>query len=54
MTLVAVKYWVLVLVAATFASVPWVHRMRRFSLRTLLIAMTLAAAGLGMIVAFGR
>jgi hypothetical protein len=39
----------LVLVACIFAALPWV-RFWRFSLRTLLIATTLVAVGLGLIV----
>ena len=39
--------WFLVLVAATLSVAPWLKR--RFSLRTLLIAMTLVALLLGMV-----
>ena len=38
------------LVFATIAAVPWIHWSRRFRLRTLLIATTLVAVGLGAIV----
>ena len=43
-----VPIWATLLVAATLAAVPWIRW--RFSLRTLLIAMTAAAIGLGWIV----
>jgi hypothetical protein len=39
-----------VLLAGLLATVPWIRWSRRFSLRTLLIAITLAAIGLGTIV----
>jgi hypothetical protein len=43
-------HWFLSALAATFAIVPWIHKLRwRFSLRTLLIATTLVAVGLGTI-----
>jgi hypothetical protein len=51
-TTIFVKHWVLILICTTFAIVPWassVPYLRRFSLRTLLIATTLVAAGLGII-----
>ena len=44
--------WPLVLITATFAVAPWLPS--RFSLHTLLIAMTLVAVVLGLIVAFAR
>jgi hypothetical protein len=43
--------WFLVIIAATAATAPWI---RRFSLRTLLIATTLVAVVLGLIVAVLR
>jgi hypothetical protein len=43
--------WVPVLFAAILAVAPWVRWSSRFSLRTLLIATTLIAVGLGMVVA---
>jgi hypothetical protein len=50
---ICLPYWVLVLLVAT--PVVALPRVRwRFSLRTLLIAMTLVAVLLGMIVALGR
>ena len=48
---VMVPYWFGVLLSATLPIVPWI---RRFSLRTLLIATTLVAAVLGTIVWFSR
>ncbi|MEX2308547.1 MAG: hypothetical protein WD738_13180 [Pirellulales bacterium] len=42
-------YWFLALLGVTFAAVPWIPR--RFSLRAMLIAMTLFAALLGIIAA---
>ena len=45
-------YWILFLVASAIASVAWLTS--RFSLRTLLIATTLVAAGLGLFVWLGR
>jgi hypothetical protein len=44
-------YWFAVLLFATLATVPWIPWLRRFSLRTLLIATALVAVGLGVIVA---
>jgi hypothetical protein len=49
---ITVPYWLLVLMSATPAIAPWVHW--RFTLRTLLIAMTLVAVVLGLIVALLR
>ena len=43
-------FWMPVLLAATFAALPWIHWAKRFSLRTLLIATTLVAVVLGLIV----
>jgi hypothetical protein len=47
-------HWFLVLFAATIAVVPWLSWSKRFSLRTLLIATTLVALGLGMVVYLAR
>ena len=44
----SVPFWFAVLIAAIFAAVPWLRW--RFSLRTLLIATTLVAVMLGLIV----
>jgi len=43
--------WLLILVAATLGAVSWARFSKRFSLRTLLIAMTLVAVGLAFVVA---
>ena len=47
MSYINVTYWFLILILTTLAAVPWI---RRFSLRTLLIATTLVAVVLGLIV----
>ena len=48
-------HWFLVMDAALLALLPWVRHLRwRFSLRTLLIATTLVAVVLGLIVYFAR
>ena len=44
-----IPYWMVAIVAAALACLPWLRW--KFSLRTLLIATTLVAAGLGAIVA---
>jgi hypothetical protein len=44
-------HWLLALLFSALAVIPWVVRSWCFSLRTLLIATTLVAVGLGMIVA---
>jgi hypothetical protein len=49
MTLFAIRYWLPVLITAVFAGGPWIVRTTRFSLRTLLIATTLVAVVLGLI-----
>jgi hypothetical protein len=43
-------YWCVVLLAGMFAAAPWV----RFSLRALLVATTLVAVVLGLVVYFAR
>jgi hypothetical protein len=45
-------HWFFVLITVALAGAPWIHWFKRFSLRTLLIATTLVAVGLGIIVAF--
>jgi hypothetical protein len=45
---IMLPYWFGVLLSATFATLPWIPT--RFSLRTLLIATTLVAVVLGLIV----
>jgi hypothetical protein len=42
--------WFVILIATTLAVVPWIRWSRRFSLRTLLIATTLIAMMLGIVV----
>ena len=52
---IAVPYWFLVFPLAVLTSAPWLSQIRwRFSLRTLLIATTLVAVVLGLIVAATR
>jgi hypothetical protein len=46
--------WAAVLATLVIAAVPWVHRAKRFSLRTLLIAMTVVAVAIGLIVVLSR
>ena len=43
----SVPYWFLVPLFAAFGTLAYTSKLRRFSLRTLLIATTLVAAGLG-------
>ena len=43
-------HWFLVLLSGTVAALPWIRFLRQFSLRTLLIATTLIAAVLGLVV----
>jgi hypothetical protein len=45
-----IPYWFIFSVVAGLAVAPWFHWSNRFSLRTLLIAMTLVAIALGAIV----
>jgi hypothetical protein len=47
-----IPHWFPVLLLATLATAPWLRR--RFSLRTLLIATTLVAVGLGVVVYAAR
>jgi hypothetical protein len=47
-------YWSAAIVSAAIAALPWLSCIRRFSLRTLLIATTLLAVLLGLIVAVTR
>jgi hypothetical protein len=47
---IQVPYWFIVLVTAAFSVAPWIQWSKRFSLRTLLIAMTLVAVVLGLVV----
>jgi hypothetical protein len=50
LVVIILPYWFLVPVPVAFTSIPWVRWKQRFSLRTLLIATTLAAVVLGLIV----
>ena len=43
-----VPYWFPVVISAELATAPWIHRSRRFSLRTLLVATTLVAIALAI------
>jgi hypothetical protein len=47
---VHIPFWMPTLTLATLCAIPWVHFKRTFSLRTLLIATTLIAVVLGMVV----
>ena len=49
-TYLVMSYVYPVLFFCAFASVPWMSHLRRFSVRTLLIATTFIAVGLGLIV----
>jgi hypothetical protein len=52
---VTIPYWLPVILCAALAVAPWIRLQRwRFSLRTLLIATTLVAAALGVIVYLAR
>lgn len=44
-----IPYWFLVLISGSLSAAPWVRWSNRFSLRTLLIVMTLIAALFGVI-----
>ena len=46
----SMPYWFLAALATSLSIFPWTNWSRRFSLRTLLIATTLVAVGLGLIV----
>ena len=45
---IELPYCLLICAGGTFATIPWLRWSRRFSLRTLLIATTLVAVGLGV------
>ncbi len=51
---VSVPFWFLVIVSATLAAIPWFRWSKRFSLRTLLIATTLVAVVLGLVIYAAR
>jgi hypothetical protein len=49
--LLDVPFWFILLISMAIAAAPWIRQLRwRFSLRTMLIATTLVAVGLGAIV----
>jgi hypothetical protein len=48
----SVPIWPFVAAGAAITAALWISLKRRFSLQTLLIATTLVAVGLGVIVAF--
>ena len=50
---VTLPYWFIVLTTAILARLPWVPWSKRFSLRTLLIAITLSAVVLGLVAKYG-
>jgi hypothetical protein len=41
--------WVLIVATVTIGVIPWIHWSKRFSLRTLLIAITAVAVVLGLV-----
>jgi hypothetical protein len=47
---VRAPFWCITLAVAAVACIPWISWSKRFSLRTLLIATTLVAVGLGMVI----
>jgi hypothetical protein len=47
---ITIPHWFLGLLAAALATVPWIRWSKRFSLRTLLIATTLVAVALALVV----
>jgi hypothetical protein len=51
---VVFPHWAPMLMTVALATVPWVHWSRRFSLRTLLIATTLVAVGMGTVIYLTR
>jgi hypothetical protein len=50
LTAVIAPHWLPALLSTAIAVIPWISRSWRFSLRTLLIATTLVALGLGVVV----
>jgi hypothetical protein len=47
---VAFPHWFLVIISVALTAVPWLRWKRRFSLRTLLVATTVVALALGLII----
>ncbi len=54
LSLIEVPHWFLIIISGTISVLPWIRPSRRFSLRTLLLATTLVAAVLGLIVWLSR
>jgi hypothetical protein len=54
MWFVAIPHWFLITIFGAFSAAPWLRLNNRFSLRTLLIAITLAGLLLGLIIATTR
>jgi hypothetical protein len=52
--IVVSPYWFPTLLFAVLTATPWVRWIRRFTLRTLLYAIALAAVALGAIIALSR
>jgi hypothetical protein len=51
---VAIPFWFLCFISISLAAIPWIHWSHRFTLRTLLIATTLIALVLGLVVYAAR
>jgi hypothetical protein len=51
---ISLPHWLVILVALIACSLPWMHWPKRFSLRTLLIAITFIAVALGFVVWVSR
>jgi hypothetical protein len=49
-----IPHWFVALVFMALAAAPWIHRLKRFSLRTLLIATTLVAIVLAVVIYLAR
>ena len=47
-------HWFIALIFATFAAAPWIRWSKRFTLRTLLLAITLVAILLGTVISLSR
>jgi hypothetical protein len=53
-TYFSIPLWLLAVLAATLGVIPWIHWSKRFTLRALLIAMTVFAMVLGLILSVAR
>jgi hypothetical protein len=51
---IVTPHWFWVSVSLSIGAFPWIHWSKRFSLRTLLIATTLVALGLGVVIYLAR